>query len=74
MKYKLTYARTVIFERIIEADSVSDADGKAIDLELNDELGFRWLESEPGTLIAQDGSSIRDIVDDETIWEIEEAV
>jgi len=75
--YTLTYARTVILKRRIEAQDYQDAERQAIAPENDGELGLTTVEIryENGTRDwlwdAKLGSEIDDIQDEENVWEIE---
>ena len=75
--YTLTYARTVILKRRIEAQNYHDAERQAIALENDGELGLTTVEikNENGTRSwfwdAKPDSEIDDIQDEENVWEIE---
>ena len=75
--YTLTYARTVILKRRIEAQDYYDAERQAITLENDGKLGLTTVEIryENGTRDwlwdAKPDSEIDDIQDEEHVWEIE---
>jgi hypothetical protein len=75
--YTLTYARTVILKRRLEAQDYHDAERQAITLENDGELGLTTVEikNENGTISwfwdAKPESEIDDIQDEENVWEIE---
>lgn len=72
--YKLTYARVLYLERLIEADDIEQAYTKASELEDSLELG---IASGEGTIespiIIAEGSTLSSIDDYEVVWEVEEA-
>ncbi len=78
--YMLTYARTVILKRHIEARDHDAAMRQATALEKDGKLGLDVVEIEDkaGSLLwlwgAKPDSEIHDIQDDENIWEIEPAL
>lgn len=63
-KYRLTYARCVIMETDIEADSYEEAGRIAWEMEYDGDLGLL-------DYVAKTDSWVRDVEDDENIWEIE---
>ena len=79
-QFLLTYARTVILKRYIEAEGEDEAWGFASDLETNCELGLvhpkvtrtnskvalRQYQAEPSSWVDA-------IVDDDTTWNVERA-
>jgi hypothetical protein len=75
--FTLTYARTIILKRTIEAQDRNDAERKAIALENDGKLGLTTVEikRENGTRDwlwdAKPDSEIDDIQDEEHVWEIE---
>ena len=63
MKYRLTYARTIVLSTEFECGG--DPWKFAADMERKGLLGIDEVEAKPR-------SSVEDILDDETIWDIEE--
>lgn len=71
--FRLTYGRVVILTREITADSKAEAWNIAHELESTGQLGLEPLGLE-GTDAweATQESTIKDIIDDGTLWELEE--
>ena len=74
----LTYARTVILKRYIEAHDHDDATRQATALENDGKLGLATVEVKNGNGTkswlwdAKPDSEIDDIQDEDNVWEIEE--
>lgn len=67
--FLVTFARCVIMETTVEASTQEEASRVAMDLELRGQLGLEFITGE--SLISKAHCSIREMVSDDSIWEIE---
>ena len=70
MKFTLTFARTLIMKTIIEAENEDEAWEIAGEMENEGELGLDTDDLEHW--FPKDGCWIDEIVDDATVWEMEQ--
>ena len=72
-QFKLTYGRSVVLTRIIEADNEADALTKATQLEVAGELGLDLVfdNKDNVAITVKEGSQLETVDDDEGVWEVE---